>query len=298
MDPDQGFKPVALTAKGTCLAVLKREDAGRPSPSGGLADIAGGIAHEFNNLLGAIQGFAGFLVHDLGKDSLLGRHASQIVGASQHGLDLVEQMLLLAGRGRFENCVFNISDLIENVSTGFAAILPPEVLLQIASCPITMTVEADQRQLELAIQGLCFNAFESLGRRSGTITTAVRDAADDVSVLPRLPPRSENAPPWSADIGQDGDAFWAICGTLPHDPSGWISVAVTDTGEGMDGELLKRAFDPFFTTRERALHPGLGLPVALGVAMAHRGGVVIRTQLGQGTSAHLLLPSRPNTQAR
>lgn len=252
----------------------------------GLATIANGIAHEFNNLLGAIQGFADLIAEDTGNGGVARSHASRIVDASRCGLGLIEQIRLLSGGVSLRPGTFELADLAEQSAAAFVETLSPAVLLRVGRLCVGTLIDGDRNLLERALYCLYFNAAEALEAGSGIIDIDIQPA----SVLPRSPRAATEATPWSVDVWRDGDDFCAMGGTFPDDPANWVSVTVMDTGCGMDFPLLSQAFAPFFSTRERALHAGLGLPIALGIAVAHGGGVVVNTAPGRGTTARMVLP--------
>jgi two-component system, cell cycle sensor histidine kinase and response regulator CckA len=260
-----------------------------PSPPG-LSEVADGMAHEFNNLLGAIQGFAALIVEDSGNDSLAGRHAARIMDASRCGLHLIEQIAMIFGQGGACRSPVDLSDLVKEVVAASSAAMPVQVQILAERLFAGVMVHADGNLLRHALFNLLANALDSLNGGGGAIDVSVRAADLDPSVVRCLPRLAKNTVPWGVGVFQEGETNWAIGGRLCVDLAECVAVVVTDTGTGIDGDVLRRAFEPFYSARERALHTGLGLSIVLGVTVAHCGAVVIDSAPGRGTRARMILP--------
>ncbi len=228
-----------------------------------LGVLAGGIAHMFNNSLMAILGNAELARMRLSGDSPALPHLDRIVHATDRAAVLARQMLALSG-GSFADCrsmdlsqtVRDLGDLVRaaagsvTIEYDLAANLPP--------------VHADVAQFEEILASLVTNASEAIGEGPGTITITTRLLHADRAAL--------------ASVKSHRDL-----------PAGeYVSLCIRDTGGGMDGETLAKAFDPFFTTN--FIGRGLGLPVVLGLATQHGGGARIESAPGKGTTVEVLLP--------
>ncbi len=257
---------------------------------GALGDLAGGIAHDFNNLLGAILGFATFIAEDTEETQTIHRHADRILGAARRGKSLVDQILTLTGRRGRRPSRFPLIELATATADSLTEMLPAGAALRVLPDPDSHEVMVDRDLFGVALRNLCVNGLEALEGQGGTVSVAIRRTDPKAEPFRRL---SERAGPelasvvdvWRADDG----AVWAVTG-LPPASGEAVSMVVSDGGGGMDGELLEKAFTPFFTSRERAKNPGLGLPVAQGVVLAHGGALAISSRPGKGTSVEIVFP--------
>jgi len=255
-----------------------------------LGGLAGGIAHDFNNLLGAILGYAGFIVEDSAPNSGIRRHASRIVGAGRRGQDLVEQVMMLTGRRTIHRQSVELAELLLELVRRTRDALPVSTHIAFGELDTTVVVEADRHQLARAIDNLVANALEVLGRRGGMISVELRSFEAIDEVVRRLGRRTSAALAWVVETWEINGEHWAVTGRLCplHEH---ISIVISDTGRGMEADVLSQAFLPFFTTWKRARNPGLGLSVAQGIVIAHDGAMIVRSCPGKGTSVEFVLPT-------
>jgi two-component system cell cycle sensor histidine kinase/response regulator CckA len=234
--------------------------------------LAGGIAHDFNNLLTGIMGNAG-----LARRAIVAHRSEQaaallkdVLAASERAADLTRQLLAYAGKGRFVVQPLDVCKLVSEVSTLIRASISKKITLVIDvpdECP---PVEADRTQLQQLVMNLVINGGEAIGDEPGTLTVRVRV---DQFTERREQPRTEG---------------------FPIAPGEYVRIDVTDTGGGMDAETRARIFEPFFTTK--FLGRGLGLSAALGIVRGHRGAIGVRSELGDGTTFTVLLPTPRETR--
>jgi two-component system, cell cycle sensor histidine kinase and response regulator CckA len=234
--------------------------------------LAGGIAHDFNNLLTGIMGNAG-----LARRAIVAHKSEQaaallkdVLAASERAADLTRQLLAYAGKGRFVVQTVDVCKLVSEVSTLIRASISKKITLVIdvpEECP---PVEADRTQLQQLVMNLVINGGEAIGDEPGTLTVRVRV---DQFTERREQPRTEG---------------------FPIAPGEYVRIDVTDTGGGMDAETRARIFEPFFTTK--FLGRGLGLSAALGIVRGHRGAIGVRSELGDGTTFTVLLPTPPEAR--
>lgn len=252
-------------------------------------DLAGRIAHDFNNLIGAIEGNAQFILEDAGGDNpAVVQHAKRILGSSRNGKALVDQVLILTGRKRLSRSRFRIVDLFDEVKEDLAAMGAMRLHMVGDGMGAEQEIEADRAQLTLALRHLCRNALETSG--DGEAIVAAIPVLRESDVEKCFAERSITNSNWAIDAWDDEGEAWGITG---H----WLSVeavalVVTDESGGMDAEMIRNAFVPFYTTWDQAAHPGLGLSIVQGVALAHGGAVVVRSAMGRGTSVEIRLPVR------
>jgi len=229
-----------------------------------LGVLAGGIAHEFNNLLTAILGNAGLIRLELEEGSPLAEPIEVIEKTSMRAADLCKQMLAYAGKGRFEMARLELNELVADTTDLLRVSLSKKAELEIKLQDDLPRVLADASQLQQIIMNLVINASEAIGDEPGRITVSTDEA------------RLEE---------KDFDSLLLGAESVPEEV---VRLTVSDTGEGMTPDTLKRAFDPFFTTKFTGR--GLGLAAVQGIITGHGGGLRVRTEPGQGSTFEVFLP--------
>lgn len=231
--------------------------------------LAGGIAHNFNNLLTAIQGNASLMLMDLSPDHAHHDRLKSIEAMVESGASLANRLLGFAQGGAVDIGELQPNSLLSNTLEIFAA----------AHKSITVATEfqsgvsevlADPNQLEQVFMNLFINAAQAMANQ-GTLRVRTTDA--------RLDERS----------------------VQPHDvpPGQFVKIEVSDTGIGIDSETQERVFDPFFTTRDIGEGSGLGLASAYGIIQSHGGFITVKSEPGQGSTFTVFLPAMfPKVSAR
>lgn len=224
-----------------------------------IGHLTGGIAHDFNNLLMAIQGSLELLRRRLpSTDPKVAQLIENALQGTQRGAALTQRMLAFARRQELKLVPIDVRSVVQHMTNLLQSSLGPSIQIEAQFPPRLPRVSADVNQLELAILNLAINGRDAMPK-GGTITIGAAEQSD----VPGL---------------QQGD---------------YICVSVTDTGIGMDEETLKRATEPFFTTKGVGKGTGLGLPMVHGMAEQSGGKLALKSRLGHGTSAELFLPVAP-----
>jgi signal transduction histidine kinase len=222
--------------------------------------LAGGIAHEFNNLLTTILGHADLVEAEVPQAGAARAHLEPIRQAGQRAAELCRQMLAYAGKGRRVVGPADLSPLACDAAAG----LGPDAPLDLDLAPGLSPVRGDVGQLRQMLANLLTNAAEAVAGTPGRIRLATyRDWLDAKAVgrlrhTPGLPPEE------------------------------YVAVEVRDEGPGMDEATQARAFEPFYSTKFPGR--GLGLSVVLGVVRAHGGGLDLQSEPGRGTTVRVYLP--------
>lgn len=225
-----------------------------------LGTLAGGIAHEFNNLLQVITGYAQFIEADLPQDSPMLEDLNQIKTASGRAAELTRRLLGFSRRQELHRSVFPISSLLEELGGLLKPVLSERITLTVdCDCP-ELTVHGDSAQMQQAILNLCINAADAMPS-GGNLTITVAVDTDDGG---------------ASDPGSDGNRR--------------IRIDVADTGTGMPEDVVRRAFDPFFTTKGVGEGTGLGLPFVHGVVQEHGGTITVDSTPGHGTVFTIVIP--------
>ena len=230
-----------------------------------LGVLAGGVAHDFNNVLATILANAELALEILPPDSDVNNMLNEIVAASQRAGGFCRQMLAYSGNGKVSTSRFELGALLPQVSGLVKAALSKKATLVYSLHDGSIFLEGDENQLLQVIMNLVINAADALGDSEGRIEVATELAHYDVDKLRQIAP---------------GDDL----------PAGeYVRLKVSDTGCGIDASELDRIFDPFFTTK--ATGRGLGLAAVQGIVLSHRGVVQIDSELGKGTTFTVLLPT-------
>ena len=226
-----------------------------------LGNLTGGIAHDFNNLLMAVLGSLELLRRRLPADPALLRLLDNAKAGAERGASLIARMLAFARRQELRSETVELGDLVAGMNELLQRSLGPTIELETDFPSALAWVRTDANQLEAALLNLAVNARDAMGGQ-GRITLGAR-REHVVASDPQL---------------AAGD-YWCLC--------------VTDTGEGMDEQTLKRAAEPFFTTKGVGKGTGLGLSMVLGLAEQCGGTLRLRSNPGRGTTAEVWLPASP-----
>ncbi|WP_426199418.1 ATP-binding protein [Pseudomonas sp. DC3200b2] len=224
-----------------------------------LGNLTGGIAHDFNNLLMAVLGSLELLRRRLPDDPALARLLNNAKAGAERGAALIARMLAFARRQELRAEAVELGQLVAGMAELLQRSLGPTVELETTFDALPAWVRTDSNQLEAALLNLAVNARDAMG---GQGKISIRARAQRIVVAEG---------PLAA-----GD-YWCLC--------------VSDTGEGMDEQTLKRAIEPFFTTKGIGKGTGLGLSMVLGLAEQCGGTLRLHSQHGVGTTAEIWLPA-------
>jgi nitrogen-specific signal transduction histidine kinase len=239
-----------------------------------VGQLSGGIAHDFNNLLTVIVGNAEFLAERLDQQQDLMQLAKDIGQAGERGAELTQRLLAFSRRQMLRPVAINCNELLGSIQKLLLRTLREDIEIATDLDSDLVPAFADPAQLESAILNLALNAQDAMvaGGRL-TLSTA------------------------NASLGDHDEGLQP--GILPGD---YVMVAVADNGEGMSGEVIKRAFEPFYTTKEIGKGSGLGLSMVYGFVKQSNGHVCIQSAPGLGTTVRIYLPrdvtSVPRTSAK
>ena len=230
-----------------------------------LGQLAGGVAHDFNNVLQAIAGGARLIQRRPDSAAAVERLAGLIVDATERGAVVTQHLLSFARRSPLQAHEIDIAQLLTDLRDALAGTLENGIAVELALPDTMPPAWADKDQLETALANLVANA---------------RDAMDGDG-----PADGSGKPVHTLSLSveaSDGVAAGLKAGQF-------IRIDVSDTGSGMSPDVLKRATEPFFSTKARGRGTGLGLAMARGFAEQSGGALILHSQAGQGTTASLFL---------
>ncbi len=234
-----------------------------------VGQLAGGIAHEFNNMLTAIGGFARMAERDPENPDRVRTCLGQITGAADRAASLTQQLLTFSRRRASEGVqTVRLGDLAVEMKTFLRPVLGETVTLALDVRDDAVAVRVDPAMLNQAVVNLAINGRDAMPE-GGEITLVI-DSADAATLQDRFP-------------------------GLPDGRLGVISVM--DTGSGIDPAELDRIFEPFYTTKDPGSGTGLGLPMVYGTAVQVDGTVDVTSTPGEGTTFTLYLPAVPEAEA-
>jgi signal transduction histidine kinase/CheY-like chemotaxis protein len=224
--------------------------------------LAGGVAHDFNNLLTVISSYADLLVEDLEPTDARREDLNEIRGASDRATALTRQLLAFSRKQVLQPRTLSLNAVVDGVEKMLGRLIGADVELTTAPASDLGMVNADPGQLEQVIVNLVVNARDAMpaGGRI-TIETA------NIELSGTDPRRRISVPPGS-----------------------YVMLAVSDTGHGMDPEVLEHLFEPFFTTKPQGQGTGLGLSTVFGIVRQSGGDVWVYSEVGRGTTFKVYLP--------
>ncbi len=211
--------------------------------------LAGGVAHDFNNLLMVITGYSHMLLDAMHSSDPARQDLEQVVKASERATDLTRQLLAFSRRQGVRASLVNLNGLIHEMDRMLRRVLGEEIDLMVRLAPELKTVRADPGQIEQVILNMAVNARDAMAS-GGQLLIETRNA------------------------GQPAQ--------------GCVTISVSDTGIGMDSQVLSRVFEPFFTTKEHGT--GLGLATSYGIIKENGGELRVESTPGKGTTFHIELP--------
>ncbi|MDE0838152.1 MAG: ATP-binding protein [Kiritimatiellae bacterium] len=229
-----------------------------------LMRMAGGMAHDFNNFLAAIQGNNELILAQCADDTPYLKSVHQIQSLSEASLGLTQRIQIFAGQTYLEPKRLVPEAFLQQQMAALQSLAKGQVRVSvtpIAPCP---AIHVDEKLLTLSLANLVINATEALADLPGVINVSCGVIS-----------RTDESVPNIHNVDLHADQY--------------VYFEVSDSGPGMADEVTFNAFDPFFTTKIRA--EGMGLPVVLGVAWAHQGAVQLDSSPGKGTRLRLLLPA-------
>jgi signal transduction histidine kinase/ActR/RegA family two-component response regulator len=253
--------------------------------------LAGGVAHDFNNILAAITGFGSLLQMDLDDKPEQRAMVDQIMVAAGRGKDLVQSIMTFSRAEKAERRATDVVAACHEAATMAALSMDGPAVLETAIDPGPMPVFANATQISRAILNLCINARDALESGRGAVRLEVTRVEIDGGRSGGLLGDSRGNPGEPIvrfeQVGPNHARGWVgtLSSTGPH-----VRIRVSDQGTGMPINVMERIFDPFFTTKEVGRGTGLGLSSVLGIVTAHGGAIAIDSTVGQGTTFDLLLP--------
>lgn len=229
-----------------------------------IGQLAGGVAHDFNNLLGGIMGNAELLKSSTTNEELL-LYAKNIISITERSADLTAQLLAFSRKGKLQIEPIDLHTLIGEVVDICRHSLSKNIEIRTLLDASVCSTDGDVSQIQSALLNLAVNARDAM-KEGGvlTISTGCTEVTGDACRI---------------------DTFEITPGT-------YIVLSVSDTGTGMDDQLINHIFEPFFTTKKKGEGTGMGLAAVYGTMKSHKGAIRIQSELCVGTTFTLYFPVR------
>ena len=224
--------------------------------------LAGGIAHEFNNLLGVIMGCAEMARDEVPADSFAKNQLDKVMKASFRVKDLVKQILTFSRQAQQKQIVANLCPLVKESVKLIQPSIPSSVEIETRIDSDCRNAKVDPTEIQQIVMNLCSNAVWAM-KEKGTITISM----NEVSVT-------------------DNDVLISK-GLSAGD---YVKLSFADTGCGMDQQTVSQIFVPFFTTKEVGQGTGMGLAIIYGIIESYGGTITVESEVGKGTTFHLYFP--------
>lgn len=266
---DFSLKPIR-DAEGTVVMLIpegrditsfkKLEDQLRQSQKmEAIGTLAGGVAHDFNNILTAIMGFAGILNAKLG-DSPHAHFADDIIAAADRAATLTQSLLAFSRKQVMETKPEEVNGIVRTIDKILRRVIGEDIELHCSLVPEELTIMGDCGQIEQVLMNLAVNARDAMPKGGiVSITTERMELTEEL-----------------------------LGATLKPGP--YARITVSDTGCGIDEATRQRIFEPFFTTKEVGKGTGLGLSIVYGIVKQHGGDITVYSEVGKGTSFRIYLP--------
>lgn len=228
----------------------------------GIGQLAGGVAHDFNNILGVIQMQAGLLRDSKNLSPREKEFADEISFTVQRAAALTRQLLLFSRREVFQPRDLELSESVTNTTKMLRRVLGETIQMELKLSSQPMFIHADPGMMDQVLMNLTVNARDAMpgGGRLIIETSGVELSDADISKSPHARPGS------------------------------FVCLSVTDSGTGIPPEVLPKIFEPFFTTKEVGKGTGLGLATVFGIVEQHEGWVEVQSEVGIGTTFRIYVP--------
>lgn len=228
-----------------------------------LGTLAGGVAHDFNNILSAIIGLSDLGLMDIeDKKGALSKKLQSIKDAGERAKELVEQIRAFSRMQQQLQIPMNIAPVIKEAIKLLKSSLPANITIQ-QNLRTTKPIQGDPTQIHQIIMNLCTNAYHAMQVEGGTLRISLTDA----------------------------DMDSASTFSFPNISSGqYLSLEISDKGTGIPAKTIDKIFEPYFTTKDRTKGTGFGLAIVENIVKQHKGHISVHSTLGEGTTFTIYLP--------
>jgi two-component system cell cycle sensor histidine kinase/response regulator CckA len=225
--------------------------------------LAGGVAHDFNNILTAIIGYGNLLNIKMPAADPLHHYVAQILASAEKAATLTQSLLAFSRKQIINAIPVDINEIVKDMKKILERIIGEDIAFDVETTDHTLIVKADKGQIEQVLMNLATNARDAMPRGGRLLITTREEEIDERFI--------------------QAHQFGAI--------GRYAVIAITDFGEGMDKTTQERIFEPFFTTKEVGKGTGLGLAMVYGTIKQHDGFINVSSEPGKGTTFRIYLPT-------
>jgi signal transduction histidine kinase len=227
--------------------------------------LAGGVAHDFNNMLSVISGFTELSLAKVDKQSSLHDYLSEVLDACKRSTNITRQLLAFASKQAVEPIVLDLNGSIEAMLKMLGRLIGEDITLIWQPGEDIGTVKIDPTQVDQILANLCVNARDAIGGVGRVMIETGTATIDDI-----------------------------YCATHKGVVAGeYVTLSVSDNGSGMDEDTQRHLFEPFFTTKEEGKGTGLGLATVFGIIKQNNGFITVYSEPGEGSTFKIYLPQHP-----
>ncbi|TAN42655.1 MAG: PAS domain S-box protein [Nitrospirae bacterium] len=227
-----------------------------------IGHLAGGVAHDFNNILTAIIGYGNLLKNNITPEDPMHDYVAQILAASEKAAGLTHSLLAFSRKQVIESKPVNINDIVLRMQKILARIIGEDIEVSVKTVPQDLIIKADKGQIEHVLMNLATNARDAMPH-GGRLTVTTSEVELDQAFVQAY------------EYGKAGK---------------YAVISFADTGSGMDKKTKEHIFEPFFTTKEIGKGTGLGLAMVYGTIKQHNGFINLYSEPGEGTIFRIYLP--------
>ncbi|MBI5664708.1 MAG: PAS domain S-box protein [Nitrospirae bacterium] len=224
--------------------------------------LAGGVAHDFNNILSAIVGYTHITLMKMKEDDPLRANLQHVLDSSEKAANLTQSLLAFSRKQVMALKTVNVNEIVYGMMKIFGRVIGEDIGLKVDTADHDLMVRADKNQIEQALMNLATNARDAMPH-GGTLTITTEEIEID-----------------------EGFVQTNLLGEVGR----YAVISITDTGTGMDEKTKENIFEPFFTTKEVGRGTGLGLSMVYGTIRQHNGFINVYSTPGQGTTFRIYLP--------
>ena len=227
-----------------------------------IGQLAGCIAHDFNNILMAIYGYSELIIKSMDQDSALRGYAEQIFTAAERASELTHGLLAFSRKQVLQTKPLNLCSAVKELEKMLGRLVPEDIDFRTTVSDEDLIVMADKGQIGQVLVNLVTNSKDAMPKGGALAIDVFPDIIDDKFVR----------------VNGFGE------------PGKYACISVADTGHGMDEDTCKKIFEPFFTTKEADKGTGLGMSIVYGIVKQHNGYITVNSQKGKGTTFKIYLP--------
>ena len=257
----EGRRCILGIAMDTTRARRLAEDLRQAQKMEAIGQLAGGVAHDFNNILAVILANAEFGLEDLGPDDVGVEQLTEIRDAANRAAGLTRQLLTFSRKQKRQPRPLALNAVVTGIEVMLTRIVGEDIAMSATIAPDLGTIEADRGEIEQILMNLVVNARDAMARGGRLVLETTNTIVDAMLAM-----------------------------HLGVAPGRYVVLAVTDTGCGMSEAIRERIFEPFFTTKPVDRGTGLGLATVFGIVKQANGGIDVESEVGRGTTFRIYWP--------